>query len=235
MRTTRHIPSAVLVLGIIAFGGSLAETQELKRPVSEPAEVQGSLILETDPGSTISWDGQELGVVDESGRMEISGIPLGTYSIGVQKEGFEPSMKEASITPGVQTLSVSLSKRPHSVPADSSGPTETESTLPDPFAKQSTPYISIGFVAVLLAIAAGALFLGRRRQMERDEEVVLDSDGPKVFMAEPLGKRSAPGFYEDLRHRETVLESFEDRGHDRPKPKVIELPVADSRSVEDEG
>ena len=112
----------------------------------------------------------------------------------------------------------------------------SDPSLPDPFARRSTPLISIAFVVFLVAVAGGALWLGRRRHMEPEEEIHPRPEGPRVVMAdEPRGRRRPPGFYEDLRQRETMLENLGERGPDRPRPKVIELPVADHRSAEGDG
>lgn len=234
MRRTR----ASLAILTIVVGAGLAPAQGVDL---------GSLTITIDPDTSILWDGHPLGTVDESGLMEIAGIPPGTYSITLRRAGLEDVVQTLEIVAGAQQL-----KRPASVPAvlPASAPTETtalddgskrpasvpaDPALPDPFAKRTTPFVSIAFVAFLVAIAMGALYLGRRRRMEPDEDIPVEPEGPKVVMAEPSAQRRPPGFYEDLRQRETVLESFEDRGPNRPRPKVIELPVVDHRSVEEEG
>lgn len=217
MRRTRLPSLAILLLMFLVVSVPGAKAQGLDLPASGAL---GSLVITADPGTSILWDENALGTVGESGQMEISDIPLGSYSVTFRKSGIEDWVQSIAIIVGSQTLN-----RLAPAPAAS---------LPDPFAEQSTPYVSIGFVAFLVAIAAGALFLGRRRhRLEPEEDLPLEPDGPKVVMAEPSGRRRPPGFYEDLRQRETVLESFEDRGSNRPRPKVIELPVVDHRSVEE--
>ncbi|MGB5399943.1 MAG: hypothetical protein WBO71_06985, partial [Thermoanaerobaculia bacterium] len=100
-----------------------------------------------------------------------------------------------------------------------------EETLPDPFAQRPTPLFSVAIAAFLVIIAAGALWLGRRRPME--------PEGPAVVtLQEPRGRRAAPEFYEDLRQRETALEDLEDRSPGRSRPRVVELPVDDHPSAE---
>lgn len=103
-----------------------------------------------------------------------------------------------------------------------------DETLPDPFAQRTAPLFSVAIAAYLVAIAAGALWLGRRRPMEPEGPVV-------VMVQEPRGRRAPPGFYEDLRQRESALEDLEDRGPERPRPKVIRLPVGDHGPVEEDG
>jgi MYXO-CTERM domain-containing protein len=193
----------------------------------------GSLTLTTEPGTAILWDGTLLGPTDDSGRMTISSIPPGSYSMTLRHEAFEELVRALNIEPGAQSLEVSLLKLPASAPADPPVPVAAAPTLPDPFAKQSTPMVSVTVVAFLVAIAVGALWLGRRRRFEPDEMIPPEPEGPRVMLAnEPRGRRRPPGFYEDLRQRESVLEGLEDRGPDRPRPKVIDLPVVDHRPPE---
>ena len=100
-----------------------------------------------------------------------------------------------------------------------------EETLPDPHAQRPTPLFPVAITAFLVVIAGGALWLGCRRPME--------PEGPAVVtLQEPRGRRAAPGFYEDLRQRETVLENLEDRSPGRSRPRVVELPVDDHPSAE---
>ena len=102
-----------------------------------------------------------------------------------------------------------------------------DETLPDPFAQRSTPLFSVAIAVFLVAIAAGALWLGRRRPIE--------PEGPGVVMLqESTGRRAKPGFHEDLRQRETELEDLEDRSPGRSRAKVVELRVGDHRSVEED-
>jgi hypothetical protein len=96
--------------------------------------------------------------------------------------------------------------------------------------------VSVVAVSLLVAIAAGALWLGRRRGGEPEEVMPQDLDGPRVVMTDgPRKRRRQPGFYDDLRQRETILEGLEDRGPGRPRPKLIELPVVDDRPEEADG
>ena len=100
-----------------------------------------------------------------------------------------------------------------------------DETLPDPFTQRPIPLFFLGIATFLVAIGAGALWLGRRRPME--------PEGPGVVMPrQPGGRRVAPGFYEDLRQRETTLEDLEDRSPGRSRPKVVELPVGDRPSAD---
>ena len=211
MRTPSSIRLAVIFLLMPAVGSASASAVSF-----------GSLDLTTEPNTTILWDGHLLGTTDDEGRMTISSIPLGQYSMTFRKEGFEDLVQEIEIIPGNQIL-----KQPVSVPV--------EPALPDPFAKQSTSLTSVAFVVFLVAIAAGALWLGRRRRSEPEAQFEIQPEGPRVVLAkEPRGRRRPPGFYEDLRQRETVLETLEERGPERPRPKIIEIPVSDHHPVEGE-
>lgn len=221
MRRSRSCCGLVAVLWMvsIASGGT----------TSVPVVVFGSLVITTEPGTDILWDGNLLGTTDETGRMSVSSIPPGAYTLTARKEGFDSVVREIESAGGAETLEIALLARPDPAP-------EVDATLPDPFARRSTPLISVALVAFLIGIAAGALWLGRRRRMAPEEEIPLQPEGPRVVLAQgPRGRRRPPSFYEDLRKRETELEILEERGPDRPRPKVIELPVADRRPVEGDG
>lgn len=103
-------------------------------------------------------------------------------------------------------------------------------TLPDPLARRSQSASSLIFVLVLCGVAAGVLWLGRRRAMEPGEEEIPQPPGPHlIFERDAKGRKRSPDFYDDLRQRETKLESLEGRGPERRPRKVIELPVGDQR------
>ena len=116
-----------------------------------------------------------------------------------------------------------------------SSPTElgvSTAALPDPLARRSQPSSSLVLVVLLCGIAAGALWLGRRRAMEPEEEEIPQAQGPHlIFERDAKGRKRSPDFYEDLRQRETKLESLEGRGPERRPRKVIELPVGDQRPL----
>ena len=104
--------------------------------------------------------------------------------------------------------------------------------LPDPLARRSRPTSAFLFVAFLMVVAAGALLLGRRQVVELEEDEISPTQGPHlIFERDSRGPKRSPEFYEDLRQRETTLESLEGRGPDRRTRKVIELPVVGQRSM----
>ena len=102
--------------------------------------------------------------------------------------------------------------------------------IPDPLARGSMSVSTLVFVAFLLVIALGVLWLGRRREMEPEVRLEPEPEGPHlIFERESAGRPRAPEFYEDLRRRETTLEGLESRGPDGQRRKVIELPVGNQR------
>lgn len=111
-------------------------------------------------------------------------------------------------------------------------PEVSTTALPDPLARRSTPARSLFFVVFLFAVAMAVLWLGRRRALEPEEEIPHETHGPRLIFDRDSGeRRRSPEFYEDLRRRETRLESLEEKGPERRPRKIIELPVGDRRSA----
>ena len=109
--------------------------------------------------------------------------------------------------------------------------TATGVELPDPLAQRATPTRSLLLVVFLLAVSAGVLWLGRRRAQEPLEEIQEEPLGPRLMVTgQSRGRKRPPEFYEDLRRRETRLESLEVKGPERQRRKVIELPIGDRDS-----
>lgn len=188
----------------------------------------GTLEIKADPGTTILLDGLPIGTSDDAGGLTISNIPPGLHTVVAQEEGGDSIFREVEVEAGDQALEISLTRSP--APGRS-----INASLPDPFSRRSSPRISVFVVAILVAIGVGALWLGRRR-MEPLDEIPHKPEGPHVVMPRKRrDRRRFPRFYEDLRRRETALENLEERGSDRPRLKVIELPAADRRSGEDDG
>ena len=112
------------------------------------------------------------------------------------------------------------------------GQSASSVALPDPLARRSRSTSSFLFIAFLMVVATGALWLGRRRAKEPEEEVPQESQGPHlIFERSSGGRKRSPDFYEDLRQRETTLESLEGEGPERRSQKVIEMPVGDQRPM----
>lgn len=216
----RFVRAAVVGLVSLAVVGMVSSRRV-------QAESFGSLEIRTEPGATLVWDGVALGTSDDSGRMQVFNIPPGAYTVSARKPGLQPVDRDIEVLPGNQTLEFALTMAP--------SPAAVQASLPDPFARRSTPVAPIVAVTFMVAIAAGALWLGRRRRWDEEEEIPPPPDGPRVVMVPERGGRRPPRrFFEDLRHRETVLESLEERGQGRPRPKVIELP-ADDRGPRERG
>ena len=67
-----------------------------------------SLLLRTEAGATVIWEGVEIGRADERGRLTIAGLPRGEFRISVHKEGFLPKQGIVTITTDHQSKSLAL-------------------------------------------------------------------------------------------------------------------------------
>ncbi len=241
MTSSRSVRVLTLALALMLAGG----TSDARAAMIELAVLEISGV----PGATLRWDGHLVGQLDDTGTAIIANIPLGVYTITVEHQGFDTAERQVDIRSGEQSLHLSmreiapLESTPvgtaatfgPGVPDESDGTSAVGMELPDPFAHQSTPWLSVTLLAFLVAIAGGALWLGRRHRAEPEEERSLRPEGPRVVLAtDTLGGRRTPGFYEDLRDRETVLEGMEGGRAQRPRPKIIDLPAVDHRPEEED-
>lgn len=68
----------------------------------------GSLTLLTEPEAEVLWQGVSLGLAGEDGRLQIQGIPRGTYQVLVIKTGFLAESREIEIHAGAQQIEFHL-------------------------------------------------------------------------------------------------------------------------------
>ena len=73
-----------------------------------PALEFGTLRLTTPPHAEISWEGIPVGSADADGRMTISQIPPGSYTLTVQASGFETSTQRLEIGPVERAVEIPL-------------------------------------------------------------------------------------------------------------------------------
>ena len=80
-------------------------------PIADAAEA-GGLRIVSQPGVEVTWEGVVLGQTDEVGALDISGIPPGTYSVSLLKEGYEKLSVPLVVRPGTTTISLRLKRLP---------------------------------------------------------------------------------------------------------------------------
>ena len=72
------------------------------------AEEKGSLLIQTEPGTEVVWDGVSLAKTDEKGRLSIEEIPLGQYNLVLHKNGFRKLRREVEVKRGQVSLVLPL-------------------------------------------------------------------------------------------------------------------------------
>ena len=116
--------------------------------------------------------------------------------------------------------------------AGTSSSQEVASTL-DPLARDSSPLRTGLFIAGLVVIAAGAVWLGRR--FSQPPPAPPEPEKPRIALTtSERARQRTPIFYEELKERETALENFEETGTDRYRRKVIRLVVDENQPGKDE-
>ena len=75
---------------------------------SSVAQQTGSLTLSTEAHAQIFWQGASIGFADDSGLIQIAGIPVGSYAILITKPGFLAESTQTRIVPGEQVRQLSL-------------------------------------------------------------------------------------------------------------------------------
>jgi hypothetical protein len=76
-----------------------------------PSDV-GSLRIVSQPGVSVIWDEVEIGQTDSHGVLLIEQIPLGRFTIKLQKRGYLTVTREVVITPAEKRLAIELSEIP---------------------------------------------------------------------------------------------------------------------------
>ncbi len=92
---------------------------------------KGSLLIQTEPGTEVVWDGVTLARTDPKGRLSIEEIPLGRYTLVLRKEGFRKLQRDVEVQGGQVSLVLPLEAIPTSRPqAPSKPPPRTTKTQP---------------------------------------------------------------------------------------------------------
>lgn len=209
--------------------------------------VFGTLEIHTEPGATVLWDNHSLGSTDSSGRMVISQIPLGPYTLSLQKEGFSDWSQRITVQSGSQPLLIelnelalptaqedlALSQDPQAAIEKVSAPSDAEESLApavpsteklasDPVSTGTSSVGMAAFVLILALIAVGAYFLGR--QHTREPQPTPEAPRPHLIAERPQRwSRAQPAFYSDIKDRESALDGFRETGHESPEPEIVDI------------
>jgi hypothetical protein len=71
----------------------------------------GVVKIHSEPGATVLWNDIELGMVGPTGALTVKDVPPGIFSVTIRKEGFETLSTRVKVTPGEQTVTLSLEKK----------------------------------------------------------------------------------------------------------------------------
>lgn len=103
------------------------------------------------------------------------------------------------------------------------------SPLPDPLARRAAPLSQVVTIVVLVLVAVGALWLGRRRSQEEWDEK-LKAAPPHLRLVHRWADRKhrrAPDFYEELRRREAHLDELQGEEREGRRRKIVEIRPGD--------
>lgn len=175
----------------------------------------GSVRLESEPGTSVHWEGVDLGKTDDRGIMRIQGIPLGRFEVELTKDGFEPTSALLHVGEGENVMPIALraiDPAPVDVPEPTAEPpapleasTETRADIraaPEPEPRQgqdaeaggTSPEPTPPFVWAAVALAAVVSTLLLRRRYSGASEVAPGGpavDAPVETTLEPAYERSA--------------------------------------------
>src|SRR5687767_11733288 len=79
--------------------------------VASTAEA-GTLVVRSQPGVEVTWDGVALGVTGEDGALPIAGIPPGTYAVRLSKAGHRTAERNITVGEGEAALNLTLALIP---------------------------------------------------------------------------------------------------------------------------
>ena len=225
------------------FAGVIVLAAGVAAAISAASSVPlGNLILRSQPGAEVTWDGVNLGRTDEYGVMEIGDVPPGQYDLSFTRDGFEPLRVPMDVRAGSQSMTSLLTALPQTaeVPEDTVAEpvvVETPDVVFTPPAKEivveaAAQKASDDFPIWPTALAALVIFfaaftitrLARRRPQAAN--LSLEPGGPKVVMGSPTS-RSGKGsvFMRNLKRREDSLDNFVEAGSNRLRKRVIEVDV----------
>ena len=103
------------------FAGVIVLAAGVAAAISAASSVPlGNLILRSQPGAEVTWDGVNLGRTDEYGVMEIGDVPPGQYDLSFTRDGFEPLRVPMDVRAGSQSMTSLLTALPQTaeVPED---------------------------------------------------------------------------------------------------------------------
>jgi hypothetical protein len=101
----------------------------------------GVVKIRSEPDATVFWNEIALGKVGPNGALTVKDLPPGIYRVTIQKEGYKTVNTQVKVTPGEQTVELSLEKEPASGMAGTIGssPPLGVSAIPSNLADRLTP------------------------------------------------------------------------------------------------
>lgn len=218
--------AAMLILGPVVFGPAASVVAAASIPL-------GSLTVRSQPGVEVIWNDVTLGTTDRQGVLEIGGIPPGSYTLLLGKQGFEAQSIPLEISAGTQALNLSLTAVLETLPEVVA--LEEPISQPVALASEAPRTASVwptALAATMIVFAGIAIFrLARRRP--QPARPAPEEAGPKVVLGSP-GRRSTRSsmLLRDLKRREDCLENYVEVGTGGLKRKVINVAVVEDRPVE---
>ncbi|HEV8632509.1 MAG TPA: PEGA domain-containing protein [Thermoanaerobaculia bacterium] len=158
----------------------------------------GTLVVRSQPGAEVAWDGVAIGTTDARGELSVDAIPPGTYSILLRKDGFRPL--ERNVVVGAESTVLALPLVPLGSVAPrgtARQPTQSAATVADrePAWRLAAFVLTAAGIAALLALGLRARPRRRRRRHRTPPaiEPLTDAGGDRQpghhpFLAE-IGQR----------------------------------------------
>jgi len=163
----------------------------------------GSLVVHSQPGVEVVWDGVPLGTTDARGELTISGILPGTYAVELHRQGLTTARRDLAVHAGPMELELRL------VPLGR--PPAPEEAVPSPVVTQYSSSslrdalrpMLLGSIAVATVVALSVAVQRRRQVWRRRHRHPEDLLPPPVL---PLEVQPAPAaFVDELLRRERLL------------------------------